>query len=157
MNQMFRFYNCNGSFVRAAMFASCPVLDSSSTLGCNEMNNVSNDSSLNQCGRDEIDCPFIPEKNLEINSTDIPCGSSNLQGIVSHLQAFFKYISQSVLWRFSFLTVNEKDGDDASDVSEASDASADTEFSDDDELCVQEDKFLIFTTGSNTYSPHQIG
>lgn len=53
--------------------------------------------------------------------------------------------------------MNEKDADDASDVSEISEASVDTEFSEDDELCVQEDKFLIFTTGSNTYSPHQIG
>lgn len=42
-------------------------------------------------------------------------------------------------------------------MSEVSEASNDTEFSEEDDCCVQEDKFLIFTTGSNTYSPHQIG
>lgn len=80
MNQMFRFYNCNGSFVRAAMFASCPVSDSSSTLGSNEMKNASSDSSLNHCERDGTEYLFNIKKNFEDDSKDFPCSSSNLQG-----------------------------------------------------------------------------
>ena len=56
-----------------------------------------------------------------------------------------------------FFIADDKCADDSSEVSEISEASLDTEFSEEDDLCVQEDKFLIFTTGSNTYSPHQIG
>lgn len=140
MNQMFRFYNCNGSSVRAAMFASCPVSEGTLSTACNELKNSSSNASLNLCGRDEEEYPHSSEqaykdqeKNTEIDSTELQYGIPNHPA------------------------THEKCADDASDVSDASDASVDTEFSEDDELCVQEDKFLIFTTGSNTYSPHQIG
>lgn len=85
MNQMFRFYNCNGSSVRAAMFASCP--DGNSSTFSNEIRNTSSTSSLNQCGRDEVDYPFNAdcafgntEKNFEVDSKDLQCGTPNLQG-----------------------------------------------------------------------------
>ncbi|XP_034231119.1 F-box/WD repeat-containing protein 5 [Thrips palmi] len=132
MNQMFRFYNCNGSSVRAAMFASCPVAESSLSTTSNEIRDTSSNSSSNHSGKDEEAYFEDMEKNFELDSKELQCGIPNLQ-------------------------VDEKYADDASDVSEISEASVDTELSDDDELCVQEDKFLIFTTGSNTFSPHQIG
>lgn len=69
----------------------------------------------------------------------------------------FNKFSGTVYQLAMCISVEDRNADDASEVSEVSEASVESEFSEDDELCVHEDKFLIFTTGSNTYSPHQIG
>lgn len=47
--------------------------------------------------------------------------------------------------------------EDWSDMEEQEEASDDAESNKDGEEAVQNDKYLIFTTGFKTYSPHQIG
>lgn len=49
MNQMFRFYNCNGSSVRAAMFAYCSESD--------------NDHSLTSCKARSVSCNISSNTN----------------------------------------------------------------------------------------------
>ncbi|KAE8739473.1 hypothetical protein FOCC_FOCC015027 [Frankliniella occidentalis] len=149
MNQMFRFYNCNGSSVRAAMFAYCSVLDhgdsqtlcdSSQTSSRERSPNHSEDDKSNYESREFSDSLYdIQGTSKRICGSECGPGTEDFEPCANEIQ------------------VTERCSDDESDISELSETSVETEFSEEDELCVQEDKFLIFTTGSNTYSPHQIG
>lgn len=60
MNQMFRFYNCNGSSVRAAMFASCPVPDG------DDIASTEPQSSFSCSGSTNDDVPASCEMNRYI-------------------------------------------------------------------------------------------
>ncbi|KAJ1520007.1 hypothetical protein ONE63_004238 [Megalurothrips usitatus] len=145
MNQMFRFYNSNGSSVRAAMFAYCPVSDSQD-LSASCKSPAQHSSSYSDENHLQKDLAERRDCLLENSSNRLPenCDSESEMEL------------KEIEMRSNFPAL-ERCSDNASDASEISEASADTEFSEDDELCVLEDKFLIFTTGSNTYSPHQIG
>lgn len=55
------------------------------------------------------------------------------------------------------LDLSEDDWSDFDDKNEEDDASDDADSNKEAEEAVQNDKYLIFTTGFKTYSPHQIG
>lgn len=150
MSQLYKFYNRNASSIRVLMIAKCPWLDDSTDPLLKhdlpeEPQPAPSTSSQSSAGN-----PISHTKQLPINQEardsehlfDIQPKASKSDGqTIRYLNEFHKEFEDA---SSSF------DGDD-----EDSYQSGAAEEDDDLESSIP--KYLIFTTGSKTYTPHQIG
>ncbi|XP_075212397.1 F-box and WD repeat domain containing 5 isoform X2 [Lycorma delicatula] len=181
MNQLFRFYNTNASSVRAIMVANCLIPDSSAanplTTDADEEKRLdtSSSSSFSERGNPpshrDLDRRSSssklslhddrPQSQSSVNSDD----SVGWEFVAPDGQEF----TSSIFYSDDYRQVERERGTshedsesegpseeiEGGDSETTSDMSVDTEMEDD--LARQPEKFLIFTTGSKTYTPHQIG
>ncbi|XP_076621172.1 F-box and WD repeat domain containing 5 isoform X2 [Colletes latitarsis] len=174
MTQLFRFYNGNASSIRAIMVANCLTPEQNES---EEQENQPSSSSI----KEEKD---NPPNHKDISSTSynnatqkeepvvlrhassrVQC--STLEGIFMNWKKLgddFEYansIQYNQEYRLVEMEKNVQENDKESESSQwdeeyESEESSNAEEDDTDEL-VNCEKYLIFTTGSKTYTPHQVG
>ncbi|XP_053996720.1 F-box/WD repeat-containing protein 5 isoform X1 [Hylaeus anthracinus] len=173
MTQLFRFYNGNASSIRAIMVANCLTPEqneseeqesqpSSSNVKEGKGNPPSHKdiSSCNDTAQDEE--PVV----LRHASSRLQC--STLEGIFMNWKKLgdgFEYanpIQYNQEYRQVEMEKNVQENDRESENSQwdeenESEESSNAEEGDTDELVNNCEKYLIFTTGSKTYTPHQVG
>uniref|UniRef100_A0A1B0FNA5 F-box domain-containing protein n=1 Tax=Glossina morsitans morsitans TaxID=37546 RepID=A0A1B0FNA5_GLOMM len=167
MNQLYKFYNRNASSVRAIMMAKCPWLDESNDPLI--MANTSDE--ILESPSDDIE---MSERSLTVqNSVGNPLSHSASLRRAFHISfddstPSTSNASLSLNWslqRSNDSTIHYLDeyrreftGDSVSD--ESIDEEEDEPMDASDEYDDMENsipKYLIFSTGSKTYTPHQIG
>ncbi|XP_076171918.1 F-box and WD repeat domain containing 5 isoform X2 [Ptiloglossa arizonensis] len=175
MTQLFRFYNGNASSIRAIMVANCLTPEqseseeqesqpSSSNIKKRKGNppshkDISSTSSNDTTQEEE---PVV----LRHASSRLQC--STLEGIFMNWKKLgdgFEYanpIQYNQEYRQVEMEKNVQENDKESENSQwdeenESEESSNTEEGDTDELANNCEKYLIFTTGSKTYTPHQVG
>ncbi|XP_022197374.2 F-box/WD repeat-containing protein 5 isoform X3 [Nilaparvata lugens] len=163
MTQLCRFYNTNGSSVRAIMVANCLIPDdtaaAAAAISCqaaeptapspphhHERGNPPSHRDLDRRRQ------FVEEYNNLVDAA-IMSGQDYTSSIFysNNYRQVEKEKEASHSDSDSEGTSEEIEGGD----SETSELSVDIEIEED--LARQPEKLLIFTTGSKTYSPHQIG
>lgn len=171
-HELFKFYNTNASSIRAIMISNAPWLDDqeeSNTEDCNKPgpskspNNAQNSVDERTAGN-PLSHVRLGNNNSQAATTTGPAdynfdfqesdvNSSNL-GYASP----FRY---SMEFRREFEDLQHMDDQlsdgEAEQPEEMNDFVEDDEIEDDDDLEDTCSKYLIFTTGSKTYTPHQIG
>lgn len=177
MTQLFKFYNGNASSIRAIMVANCLAPE-------NEFNNLQNESSLSNVKEDDKNpknnistssTNDLPEEEpvvLHHVSSRLQC--STIEGRFMNWKKLgdgFEYATP-IQYNKEYRQVekektidesdsdsnseNESGGQQQNEESDSTESSA-IEDCDPDELSKNSEKFLIFTTGSRTYTPHQVG
>ncbi|CAG9862839.1 unnamed protein product [Phyllotreta striolata] len=161
---LFRFYNRNASSIRAIMIANCLPnsenidrdLENESEINMDEGSSSSSSSSAqhgNPVSHNDITWTSCDVKRAMANSMhdslkkDFPYPiwyNADYRKVESECHLFEEQNSDDE-------TIAEKLADDTDEAS--SDSSCET----DTDRFVQTDKYLIFTTGYKTYTPHQIG
>ncbi|CAO1301447.1 unnamed protein product [Diamesa hyperborea] len=148
MQQLYKFYNRNASSVRALMVANCPWLQdddkaASSTNDAADKSSEEPSTSAEQKGN-----PVSVPGN---SSTDFPCRAFDNEFVQND---YARPIQYSDDFRRDF-----EDASSHSDLDEYESDEMDVEDDDeeDDDLDDSCPKYLIFSTGSRTYTPHQIG
>ncbi|GLH08287.1 Uncharacterized protein GBIM_13548 [Gryllus bimaculatus] len=194
MNQLYRFYNCNASSIRAIMIANCLApspFDSSSSedlvsktdTACSgsERGNPPSHRDLNKPSASKNSDPLLPPETLQQVSSRLQANS--LEGAFINWRRLGDGMEYAcpIQYNAEYRQVEtrcrgERDShEDSEDEtyassetgsngledhdSEASEVSMDTgdSLSEPDDLSGQPEKYLIFTRGSKTYTPHQIG
>uniref|UniRef100_A0A0K8ULT4 F-box/WD repeat-containing protein 5 n=1 Tax=Bactrocera latifrons TaxID=174628 RepID=A0A0K8ULT4_BACLA len=173
MNKLYKFYNTNASSVRALMVANCPWLDDSNNplveevklsnskqsfgevLVINETeptpttsagNPLSHAATVRRSQRS-----VTPEYLLNILQHKASTSTNTITSfgnISNHNDSTIRYLEE---YRREYPTENEGHS------SEESDDGLDFTDDYDDEMESSVPKYLIFSTGSKTYTPHQIG
>lgn len=171
-NQMYKFYNRNASSIRAIMVANCPWLNddasskkdetgmegaSSSGEAMDRSNNedeeddrrIGNPLSHYQMNQDQAmedvfhaGRVFIPD--IDLDFPYVPLENQDYASPIHYLDEFRKEYEDSY-YESSDDCLDDDDDQEDDDMSEVDDL---------DNLCP---KYLIFSTGSKTYTPHQIG
>ncbi|PSN48099.1 hypothetical protein C0J52_13251 [Blattella germanica] len=157
MDQLYRFYNCNASSIRAVMVANCLAPSPPECEGSSSDAGDLSDKGNASCERGN------PPSHRDINSPStsdyaVPSSSMEPEGAVGEEPPEVLHPVSSRLQLVKFY--NDIEIDDIDEVSSGiSDASVETEecASESDDLSEHSEKYLIFTTGSKTYTPHQIG
>ncbi|KAK2587588.1 hypothetical protein KPH14_003716 [Odynerus spinipes] len=174
MTQLFRFYNGNASSIRAIMVANClaPEVESDnqpSSSNLKEGNQNHKDSVSTSSTNDSPQ-----EEPVVLHHVSSRLQYSTIEGCFMNwikLGDGFEYASP-IQYNKEYRQVekekttrendsesnseNESESQQQNEESESAESSA-TEECDPDELSKNTDKFLIFTTGSKTYTPHQVG
>uniref|UniRef100_A0A1A9V1J2 F-box domain-containing protein n=1 Tax=Glossina austeni TaxID=7395 RepID=A0A1A9V1J2_GLOAU len=167
MNQLYKFYNRNASSVRAIMMAKCPWLDESN----DPLITANTSDEILESPPDDIE---MSEHSLTVqNSVGNPLSHSASLRRAFHISfddstPSTSTASLSLNWslqRSNDSTIHYLDeyrreftGDSVSD--ESIDEEEDEPMDASDEYDDMENsipKYLIFSTGSKTYTPHQIG
>lgn len=161
-NQLYKFYNRNASSVRALTIANCPWLAESLSNSDSSDNDKHSDSSVENVKK----CSGNPLSHITLNQqnpnnlsskensetiSNIPYRQIHSSGYISSIQ----YTDDFHRHYKKFDLPDDMSFDD----------DFDDFYEDEDELEVLEDedldnispKYLIFSTGSKTYTPHQIG
>lgn len=161
MNQLYKFYNRNASSVRAVIMAKCPWLEGSNDPLAHDYSKEQEVSSPNK--------ETLSSSSSFSNARGNPLSSSNFQNIGNECadSGFFsaninEKISNSSCMDKSLKTIrylNEFHTNFAdSDVEKDSGGSKRHEhFDEDDEMENSIPRYIIFSTGSKTYTPHQVG
>ncbi|XP_055859282.1 F-box/WD repeat-containing protein 5 [Episyrphus balteatus] len=165
MNQLYKFYNRNASSVRAVIMAKCPWLDES------------NDPLAPEKSEKLLPSPnedILPETSLSSKARGNPLSNSNFQSMSKecidedfclpniNANSNSNYIDKSVetIHYLNEYHVNFADSDMEKDAS-ASCTSAEAKKQDIteeyDEMENSIPRYIIFSTGSKTYTPHQVG
>lgn len=155
MNQLYKFYNRNASSVRAVMMARCPWLEES------------NDPLTPTKSEEDIPYPkedLLSEPSSSSKARGNPLSSSNFQNVgkESLYEEVFSNINTKTYYKMNktaetirYLNeyhthYKETDVDNGK-----SRKVSNTE--EDDEMENSIPKYIIFSTGSKTYTPHQVG
>ncbi|KAH8404989.1 hypothetical protein KR215_008256 [Drosophila sulfurigaster] len=177
MSQLYKFYNSNASSVRAIMVARCPWLDdsndplkrinepsetgSASTINCSEEvpstsfasgNLVSHRASLRRTRSATPDNNYLPDINEHSHARRSRARNvQNSDSTIHYLEEYRKDAEAATNVYFN-------DGNESIDV----DVEPETEEIESvmevyDEMENSMPKYLIFSTGSKTFTPHQIG
>ncbi|XP_055550093.1 F-box/WD repeat-containing protein 5 isoform X2 [Wyeomyia smithii] len=168
-NQMYKFYNRNASSIRAITIANCPWLNDEASCNKNEETGVdgpstsgrnSNDGEeddrrignplshyqMNQDQEAEVAYRagrvFIPD--IDLDFPYIPLENHDYASPIHYLDEYRREYEDSY-YESSDDCLDDDDDPEDDDMSEVDDL---------DNLCP---KYLIFSTGSKTYTPHQIG
>ncbi|XP_043275210.1 F-box/WD repeat-containing protein 5 isoform X2 [Venturia canescens] len=178
MNQLYRFYNGNAASIRAVMVANClsPTPDEAESPkpqpSCSKINKEERGnppSHRDLCSNSSDKIQQQPEEEPEI----LHYASSRLQystlegGFMNwrKLGDGFEYASpitynqeyrQAEMEKETAESDTETENNQWEEESESSESSA-AEDCDSDDLADNPEKLLIFTTGSKTYTPHQVG
>ncbi|XP_033226621.1 F-box/WD repeat-containing protein 5 [Belonocnema kinseyi] len=177
MSQLYKFYNGNAASIRAIMVADC--LSPAPTETEKSQDQPSTSNMQEEKGN--------PPSHRELSSTSVKCPPSQEQPeVLHHASSRLQYSTLEggfMNWRklgdgFEYAKpirynkeyrqvemekeVAESDSENENENSQweeesGSDESSATEDCDFDELNVNPEKFLIFATGSKTYTPHQVG
>ncbi|EZA56327.1 hypothetical protein DMN91_010047 [Ooceraea biroi] len=178
MTQLFRFYNGNASSVRAIMVANC--LAPAPAESTEQQNQPSSSSTKEEKGNPPSHKDLLSpssnssqqqqqqEEPVVLHHASSRLQYSTLEGGFSNWRKLgdgFEYASP-IQYNQEYRQVemekkaNESDSDSENpqweEDSESGESSI-TEECDADELANNPEKFLIFTTGSKTYTPHKVG
>ncbi|XP_016843564.1 F-box/WD repeat-containing protein 5 [Nasonia vitripennis] len=177
MNQLYRFYNGNASSIRAVMVANCLSPGSAETDAQNDKTSSSNvkEEKGNPLSHRDISLASTSQETKKEEPEVLHHASSRLQystlegGFMNwrKLGDGFEYASP-IRYNQDYRQVEmekevaDSDSDDESspqweDESDEEDSLSAEECDDSDDLADCPEKFLIFTTGSKTYTPHQVG
>ncbi|OXU25372.1 hypothetical protein TSAR_002584 [Trichomalopsis sarcophagae] len=177
MNQLYRFYNGNASSIRAVMVANCLSPGSAKTDAQNDKTSSSNvkKEKGNPLSHRDISLASTSQETKKEEPEVLHHASSRLQystlegGFMNwrKLGDGFEYASP-IRYNQDYRQVEmekevaDSDSDDESspqweDESDEEDSLSAEECDDSDDLADCPEKFLIFTTGSKTYTPHQVG
>lgn len=172
LKQLYKFYNKNGSSIRAVMVANCPWLDDVEMVAGGEKDEE--DASSDGIGLNSIDenyeCAGNPVSSINRNF-QVACASSSSsppsqEGSPGRQKSESCSIQYTDQFRKSYETLchekTEETEHKGASSSETSDGKSSSEFDDEDgsefdELEHFDPKYLIFSLGSKTYTPHQIG
>lgn len=162
MNQLYKLYNKNASSIRAVMIANCPWLSDSAEPEVSENNSEPSTSKAEQNSEDQrLDqrCTGNPLSYTKLTrENSAPCRSTdgdniNFPYMPLENSDYAKPIFYSDEFRREFEDSACESSDDCMDDDDDIDDDG-SEIDDLDNLCP---KYLIFSTGSKTYTPHQIG
>ncbi|XP_036320698.1 F-box/WD repeat-containing protein 5 isoform X1 [Rhagoletis pomonella] len=163
MNRLYKFYNRNASSVRAIMVAKCPWLDDSN----DSLPDEHETHSLKQCFCDLVDiseqgqsstsfvgsclshAATLPRSHRSTspeNILDILQQNATTRTALGHKHGTIQYLDE-YRNEYSIGNGNRNSSDDCMECAD------DYE----DEMDSSIPKYLIFSTGSKTYTPHQIG
>ncbi|XP_011504253.1 PREDICTED: F-box/WD repeat-containing protein 5 [Ceratosolen solmsi marchali] len=177
MNQLYRFYNGNASLIRAVMVANClsPILTESDAQNSEPSSSNMKQEKGNPLSHRDISLDSTNEETEKEEPEVLYHASSRLQystlegGFMNwrKLGDGFEYASP-IRYNQEYREVEmeketgDSDSDNESspqceDESEEEDSLSTEECEDSDDLADCPEKFLIFTTGSKTYTPHQVG
>ncbi|XP_013115247.1 F-box/WD repeat-containing protein 5 isoform X2 [Stomoxys calcitrans] len=166
MNQLYKFYNRNASSVRAIMMAKCPWLDETNDPLAEEPSSADNedvDMKQNSPAIDSVDGGSAGNPlshitsvrhSVEQNSSNDAMASTSRHRQTKSTDDISIYFADEYRRRFNGDNCPldyEEEGDDV----EVDDVAEAVEEYDDMENSIP--KYLIFSTGSKTYTPHQIG
>ncbi|XP_055613873.1 F-box/WD repeat-containing protein 5 isoform X2 [Uranotaenia lowii] len=167
-NQMYKFYNRNASSIRAITVANCPWLNdeasgtndensgegTSSAASADERSNIDdgeddrrigNPLSHYQWNQDQVmDEVFQAGRDVDLDFPYVPLENHDYASPIHYLDEFRREYEDS-FYESSDDCLDDDDDQEDDDMSETDDL---------DNLCP---KYLIFSTGSKTYTPHQIG
>ncbi|XP_030377889.1 F-box/WD repeat-containing protein 5 [Scaptodrosophila lebanonensis] len=162
MSQLYKFYNRNASSVRAIMVAKCPWLDETndplaeSTPGSCDVGSTSNEAAtasgnpLSHAASLRSTRSATPEDNyLQDISEQSHMRRSRARYAGNTTEATIQYLEE---YRSATATDADDTGNDADDEYECMDVHEEY-----DEMENNIPKYLIFSTGSKTFTPHQIG
>lgn len=161
MNQLYKLYNKNASSIRAVMIANCPWLSDSEPAKI-EMNCSDPSTSKRETIREDQRCtgnPLSYTKLTRENSAPprtIGGDNINIPYIPLENCDYAKPIFYSDEFRREFEDSACESSDDCID-DDDDDIDIDDDGSEIDDLDNLCPKYLIFSTGSKTYTPHQIG
>ncbi|XP_055644237.1 F-box/WD repeat-containing protein 5 isoform X2 [Toxorhynchites rutilus septentrionalis] len=167
-NQMYKFYNRNASSIRAIMVANCPWLnddiaskneetgtegpsgsrgagDRSSNDDEEEDKRIGNPLSHYQMNQDQaMEDVYRAGREIDLDFPYVPLENHDYASPIHYLDEFRREYEDS-FYESSDDCLDDDDDQEDDDMSEVDDL---------DNLCP---KYLIFSTGSKTYTPHQIG
>uniref|UniRef100_A0A1B6DP33 F-box domain-containing protein n=2 Tax=Clastoptera arizonana TaxID=38151 RepID=A0A1B6DP33_9HEMI len=150
MNQMFRFYNTNASSIRAIMVANCLTPETpSSVAGPSTTNTQMSGAILPERGN--------PPSHRELNRSTSGETSGGIINDSNESSAICYNTDYRIFEKQLHMnqdTDSEVSSEEVEGISEVSEMSVED---DDEDLSQLPEKYLIFTTGSKTYTPHQIG
>jgi F-box/WD-40 domain protein 5 len=157
MHELYKFYNKNASSIRAVMVANCPWLDEIE----NEESGSSQSAAKQEVSTSDPRTSGNPLSHVRLASSNI--ASSNPTEEIGGLEgpSYFNLdyaspIHYSEKFRKEFEDSSQQETpEDDDEVLGSEDEEIQDEFDDDLENCSS--KYLIFSTGSRTYTPHQIG
>lgn len=155
IKNLYRFYNRNASSIRAIMIANClpnsELVDEKET--CENDNDVKKDKSV---GVEKGN----PVSHRDIDNLAMSSSSSVVQNVAASSKAvdpdYEVPITYSAEYRMAE-AISMSDSDTDSDFDERSSIDLSDYTQVEGEPIVSNDKYLIFTTGYKTYTPHQIG
>ncbi|KAL7306531.1 hypothetical protein TKK_0001224 [Trichogramma kaykai] len=177
MNQLYRFYNGNASSIRAVMVANCLSPIETNNDDHSEASSTSNPSEEkgNPVSHRDISLASTSQERKREEPEILHHASSRLQystlegGFMNwkKLGDGFEYASPiRYSQEYREVEMEKENADSDSDIesspqdeeeSEEEDSLSADECDDSDDLADCPEKFLIFTTGSKTYTPHQVG
>ncbi|KAG8269279.1 F-box/WD repeat-containing protein 5, variant 3, partial [Homalodisca vitripennis] len=159
LSQLFRFYNTNASSIRAIMVANCLTSESPVPPTCAEVSpppppatergnplshrDINRRSASFRCNMHVDDAPPSDQQSSEGE------GQSSAICYNTDYRMFERQWQQS--------HDSDSDGCSSDEVEVESEVSDMSVEGDEEDLAQMPEKYLIFTTGSKTYSPHQIG
>lgn len=177
MTQLFRFYNGNASSIRAIMVANCLAPAPAETT--EQQSQPSSSNTKEEKGnppshKDLLSPSNEPSSSQQQEEPEVLHHASSrlqyskLEGGFSNWRKLgdgFEYASpiqynqeyrQVEMQRTAYESDSESENPQWEEESESGESSI-TEECDTDELANNPEKFLIFTTGSKTYTPHKVG
>ncbi|KXJ84222.1 hypothetical protein RP20_CCG015769 [Aedes albopictus] len=164
-NQLYKFYNRNASSIRAIMVANCPWLgdekkdeegaEGPSTSDAAEQKpttedeeddrRIGNPLSHYQMNQDQaMDNMYRAGRDIDLDFPYVPLENNDYASPIHYLDEYRREYEDSY-YESSDDCLDDDDDQEDDDMSETEDL---------DNLCP---KYLIFSTGSKTYTPHQIG
>ncbi|XP_050465375.1 F-box/WD repeat-containing protein 5 [Cataglyphis hispanica] len=176
MTQLFRFYNGNASSIRAIMVANCLALAPAETTEQQSQpssSNIKEEKGNPPSHKDLLSRSNEPSSSQQHEEPEVLHHASSrlqyskLEGGFSNWRKLgdgFEYASP-IQYNQEYRQVEMQKAHESDSESEnllweedsESGESSITEECDTDELANNPEKFLIFTTGSKTYTPHKVG
>lgn len=161
LTQLFRFYNSNASSIRAIMIANCL------TPAPNEAEEQESQPSTSKIKKEKGNPPshrdFLSSSNDDIRDQDDPLYTSSTTR--SHPIQYNEEYRQVEMEKKDIEMAKEAENAQWEEENESEGSLCEScestcsvaEECDPDEVANNPDKYLIFTTGSKTYTPHQVG
>ncbi|XP_065073776.1 F-box/WD repeat-containing protein 5 isoform X2 [Ochlerotatus camptorhynchus] len=164
-NQLYKFYNRNASSIRAIMVANCPWLsdekiEEAGAEGPSTSEGTGNKTSIEdeeddrrignplshyQMNQDQaMDNMYRAGRDIDLDFPYVPLENQDYASPIHYLDEYRREYEDSY-YESSDDCLDDDDDQEDDDMSEVDDL---------DNLCP---KYLIFSTGSKTYTPHQIG
>ncbi|XP_062707412.1 F-box/WD repeat-containing protein 5 isoform X2 [Aedes albopictus] len=164
-NQLYKFYNRNASSIRAIMVANCPWLGDEkkdeegaegpstsdaagqkpTTEDEEDDRRIGNPLSHYQMNQDQaMDNMYRAGRDIDLDFPYVPLENNDYASPIHYLDEYRREYEDSY-YESSDDCLDDDDDQEDDDMSETEDL---------DNLCP---KYLIFSTGSKTYTPHQIG
>ncbi|XP_034949741.1 F-box/WD repeat-containing protein 5 isoform X1 [Chelonus insularis] len=176
MNQLYKFYNFNAASIRAVMVANClcPASTETEQLESQQSTSSQKEERGNPPSHRELSSASSGSGQVQEEPEILHHASSRLQystlegGFMNwkRLGDGFEYASpirynqeyrQVEMEKETMESDSETEAHQWEDESELSELSETADDCDSDDLADNPEKFLIFTTGSKTYTPHQVG
>ncbi|KAK0092614.1 hypothetical protein PV326_001024 [Microctonus aethiopoides] len=175
MNQLYKFYNFNAASIRAVMVANClcPAPTETEQLESQQSTSSQREERGNPPSHRDLSTAASSANNQVPEEPEVLHHASSrlhtLEGGFMNWKRLgdgFEYASpirynqeyrQVEMERETMDSDSESEAPQWEDESEISELSEAAEDCDSDDLADNPEKFLIFTTGSKTYTPHQVG